>query len=155
MGFLLFIGMCVVIWLLWNICRNTNDALDKQTAIQYEIVSLEKRMEELLDKLAEQNSDTKAKAQPGKKPEAPVEPTSGAELVKSPELMKSAEQVKSTDLININTATIKALTGLPKIGNALAQRIMDGRPYQGSQDLLNVKGVSKDVLSEFENKVTF
>lgn len=58
MTFLVLVGLCVVIWLLWNICRNTNDALDKQTAIQYEIVSLEKRIEELMDKIA-QGSDVK------------------------------------------------------------------------------------------------
>ncbi len=144
MGFLLLIGFAVVIWLLWNICRNTNDALDKQTAIQYEIVALEKRMEELLDKLAEQSSETTAKEQTGKKPEAPVEQANA-----------HVELVTNSDSININTASIKALTNLPRIGNALAQSIVEGRPYQDAQDLLRIRGVSKDVLSEFENRITF
>ncbi len=47
MGFLGFLLLLVVVWLLWNISRNTADALDKQTALQYEIVALEKRIEEL------------------------------------------------------------------------------------------------------------
>lgn len=51
MPFLILVALAAIIWLLWSICRNTSDALDKQTAIQYEIVSLEKRIEELLDRL--------------------------------------------------------------------------------------------------------
>jgi len=49
MGFIAFIALFVAIWLLWNISRNTADALDKQTALQYEIVALEKRLDELND----------------------------------------------------------------------------------------------------------
>lgn len=49
MSFLILVALIVIIWLLWTICRNTGDALDKQTALQYEIVSLEKRMEELVE----------------------------------------------------------------------------------------------------------
>ncbi|WP_097459299.1 hypothetical protein [Mangrovitalea sediminis] len=51
MSFLILVALIVIIWLLWTICRNTGDALDKQTALQYEIVSLEKRLEELADAL--------------------------------------------------------------------------------------------------------
>lgn len=49
MSFLILVALIVIIWLLWTICRNTGDALDKQTALQYEIVSLEKRLEELVE----------------------------------------------------------------------------------------------------------
>jgi competence protein ComEA len=47
MGFIGFIFLVVIVWLLWNISRNTADALDKQTALQYEIVALEKRLDEM------------------------------------------------------------------------------------------------------------
>jgi len=46
MGFFSFLLLLAGLWLLWNISRNTADALDKQTALQYEIVALEKRVEE-------------------------------------------------------------------------------------------------------------
>ncbi|MFE8070179.1 hypothetical protein QQM79_03895 [Marinobacteraceae bacterium S3BR75-40.1] len=49
MNFLILVALIVIIWLLWTLCRNTGDALDKHTAIQYEIVALEKRVEELLE----------------------------------------------------------------------------------------------------------
>ncbi len=148
MGFLGFIALCVVIWLLWNICRNTNDALDKQTAIQYEIVSLEKRLEELLDKLeAQQNGSNGGKG--GKKPEAPVELAApAAELV-----TESTPDAKPADTMNVNSASIEELTQLPKIGKALAQRIIDARPYKSTDDLLKVKGVSQEILDAFSDRL--
>lgn len=48
MGFFIFLILLAGLWMLWTICRNTSDALDKQTALQFEIVALEKRVEELL-----------------------------------------------------------------------------------------------------------
>lgn len=51
MGFFTFVAMILIIWLLWTLCRNTGDALDKQTALQYEIVALEKRIEQLVERL--------------------------------------------------------------------------------------------------------
>ncbi len=53
MTFIAFILSLVIVWLLWNISRNTADALDKQTALQYEIVALEKRLDELTTLLRE------------------------------------------------------------------------------------------------------
>lgn len=52
MGFFSFLALLAGLWLLWNISRNTADALDKQTALQYEIVALEKRVEERLAELS-------------------------------------------------------------------------------------------------------
>lgn len=122
MGFIIFVGLCVVVWLLWNICRNTNDALDKQTAIQYEIVSLEKRIEELMEKMTEDKSS--------KKTEAP------AQIAPSP-----------AALVNINKGTLKDLMTLPKVGKSLGQKIIDARPFKGVDDLAKVSGVSKDMLA--------
>ncbi|MDX5297572.1 MAG: hypothetical protein LPK85_01335 [Gammaproteobacteria bacterium] len=63
MSFLFFLGMLAIIGLLWSVVRNTRDALDKQTAIQYEILSLEKRLEELLERLPASDERTPPSAQ--------------------------------------------------------------------------------------------
>lgn len=57
MSFLILVALLVALWLLWTISRNTADALDKQTAVQYEIIALEKRMEELSDSLKGKAND--------------------------------------------------------------------------------------------------
>ncbi|MBK8971748.1 MAG: hypothetical protein IPM37_10410 [Hahellaceae bacterium] len=62
MGFIGFVFLLVIVWLLWNISRNTADALDKQTALQYEIVALEKRLEELGATLVAQQNEPKSAA---------------------------------------------------------------------------------------------
>lgn len=129
MTFLVLVGLCVVIWLLWNICRNTNDALDKQTAIQYEIVSLEKRIEELMDKIA-QGSDVK-------KTEAPTQ-NSGTPAA----------------LVSINKGTLKDLMTLSKVGKGLGQKIIDARPFATVEDLMKVQGVSADMLAGWRSQIT-
>ncbi len=53
-----------------------------------------------------------------------------------------AGEAEST-LVNINTASAKALEDLPAIGKVTADKIISNRPYQAIEDLL-----SKDVVSQ-------
>jgi competence protein ComEA len=60
--------------------------------------------------------------------------------------------------ININAAEAWLLEGLPGIGEALAQRIIDYRtvngPFQQVEDLMNVEGIGSSVFEQVKDKIT-
>jgi len=43
--------------------------------------------------------------------------------------------------LDVNTASMEALQNIPGIGNVLAGRIIDARPYQSADDLRHIKGI--------------
>ena len=57
--------------------------------------------------------------------------------------------------VNINTAGVSELDGLPGIGPVLAQRIVDWRtengPFQTVEDLLQVEGIGPATLENLRN----
>lgn len=57
--------------------------------------------------------------------------------------------------VNLNTATQEQLEALPRVGPALAQKIIAGRPYRSLTDLDNVKGVGEATLRELTPLVTW
>ncbi len=54
---------------------------------------------------------------------------------------KASAQSPHADLLDINTASMEALQDIPGIGNVLAGRIIDGRPFQSADELDRIKGV--------------
>ncbi len=58
-------------------------------------------------------------------------------------------------LINVNKADLKTLQTLPGIGEALAQKIIDGRPYKKLDDLGKVKGVGEAKLKDLKGLIAF
>ncbi len=56
-----------------------------------------------------------------------------------------------TECVNINTATKEELTTLNGVGDATAERIIQGRPYTKVEDLLNVSGIGEATLEKFKD----
>ncbi|ULH14861.1 helix-hairpin-helix domain-containing protein [Deinococcus sp. KNUC1210] len=57
--------------------------------------------------------------------------------------------------LNLNTATEAQLEALPKVGPALAGRIIAGRPYRSLADLDAVKGIGNSLLKTLAPLVSF
>ncbi len=55
--------------------------------------------------------------------------------------------------VNVNAAEHKVLTALPGIGQGLAHRIIEGRPYAKVDDLLRVKGIGSRTLARIRSLV--
>jgi len=60
--------------------------------------------------------------------------------------------VLTANTVEINTASLEQLDELVGIGPALAQRIIDGRPYTSIDDLLNVKGIGEKTLQNIKDQ---
>lgn len=58
-----------------------------------------------------------------------------------------------TSLININTGSITDLDILPGVGPVTAQKIIDNRPYNGIEDLLTKKAVTRSTYDKIKEKV--
>jgi competence protein ComEA len=64
----------------------------------------------------------------------------------------------ATSKININTATTAELEALPRIGPAIAQRIVDYRaehgPFQKIEDIMNVTGIGPATFDAIKDLIT-
>ncbi len=60
--------------------------------------------------------------------------------------------------VNINTATLEQLQTLPRIGPAIAQRILDFRKENGNfkrvEDLMKVRGIGEKVFNQLKDLIT-
>ncbi len=59
-----------------------------------------------------------------------------------------------TNLINVNTASEAELDTLWGIGPATAQKIISGRPYQKTEELLTKKIIKTNVWEEMKDKIS-
>lgn len=59
---------------------------------------------------------------------------------------------KDTPKININTASVGALESLPGIGEVLAVRIIQDRPFKDIYELDRVKGIGPKTIEKILDK---
>ena len=67
---------------------------------------------------------------------------------------KAAKAAIPAGGVNINTASREQLELLPGIGPKKAQAIIDGRPYQKTEDIMKVKGIKQGIYNKIKDKIT-
>src|SRR4051794_34350127 len=73
---------------------------------------------------------------------------------KSPPATNSpSAQIKTP--VDVNSADKKTLETLPGVGSTVADRIIQGRPYNNLEELGKVKGLSKAKVEKMKDDVTF
>ena len=67
---------------------------------------------------------------------------------------QAAKAAVPTGSVNLNTASKEQLVALPGIGPVKAQAIIDGRPYQKTEDVMKVKGIKQGIYNKIKDKIT-
>src|SRR2546422_10327423 len=93
--------------------------------------------------------------------QAASKPAAGAKSGKSGAAGQSGRSTKKAALtgkINLNSATVQDLTKLPRIGEKVAQRIVDYRQKHGGfkkpEELMNVKGIGEKTFDKMREHLS-
>jgi DNA uptake protein ComE-like DNA-binding protein len=138
MGIIGFLGFVCVLWGLYVLAKNTNESLEQQKQILIEL----KQLKLLVERVSEREPSPPKIYQ--------VEDTRQPKDNGEDKAETECEVSLSKQLIDINQDDIVVLQTLPGVGKVLAQKIIDGRPYESMDALLKVQGISQDLLAKLQ-----
>jgi competence protein ComEA len=79
-------------------------------------------------------------------------------LILQPLFSLQAGAKASDQKVNINTASSEELQKLPRIGPAIAQRVIDYRKENGNfkrvEDLMKVRGIGEKIFNQLKDRIT-
>lgn len=114
--------------------------MERWLSIAYVVVVLGLGLLSLWPRLAPASSPVRVSQDP-----APISP-----LTPGP-----AGLAEIREKVNLNTASQAELESLPRVGPALAERIIQGRPYRSLEDLDKVRGIGPALLDQLRPLVSF